>query len=283
MGLCTGELARQLRTAMRRLFINADDFGLTRGVTDGIVDSILLGAVGSTSLMVCDPDALPYGVRQAVKIPGKVGLHLQLTDGVPCSEPRYVASLVGKEGRFPRSRYGLGAIKSDEVLAEWHAQVRRALECGIVPSHIDTHHHVHLHPAAFDAYVAIAKYLNVPARTHDRAFACSLRSQGVRCADYCEIRWCSNGPGMAPLISALRSAFAQFPEDSTIELMCHTAYLDADLSSRSTYCAERVMEMQLFCDPALRRELETNGILLVDRITDSCAEHTRCPAGPDIV
>ncbi len=130
---------------MRRIFLNADDFGLTNGVTRGIARAMLEGIVTTTSAMPCVPGS-PERVSAALgPVNGRVGAHLQLTDGVPCCDPREIPSLVNGEGRFPRSWNDLAAdrLNPDEIRKEWTAQIDRVLDWGIRPSHLDTHHHVH--------------------------------------------------------------------------------------------------------------------------------------------
>jgi len=71
---------------MKKLIVNADDFGRSPGINRGILDAHLNGIVTSTTVMINYPDAAP-GLEQALlKAPDLgIGLHLNLTSGRPVS------------------------------------------------------------------------------------------------------------------------------------------------------------------------------------------------------
>lgn len=140
--------------ARRRLFINADDFGLTDGVTAGIAEALAAGVVGATTAMVCPDGAVSRIRRWGRSFAGRVGLHLQLTGGAPCLPPGEIPTLVGADGRFPRKKVAVVDVNPDEVRREWRAQYQRFLETGLVPSHLDAHHHIHKRPEAFGVFVS---------------------------------------------------------------------------------------------------------------------------------
>ena len=69
-----------------RLIIEADDFGLSKSITDGIVDGINGGYITSTNIMANMPFA-KYAVEKAIENNIKsVGLHLNLTVGEPLTK-----------------------------------------------------------------------------------------------------------------------------------------------------------------------------------------------------
>jgi len=257
---------------MKRLIINADDFGLSEGVNRGITDSILKGVVCSTSVMSCDSESLRGGAAWVAQLRNRVGIHLQLTEGTPCAEAGLVRSLLSTEGRFPRWPRDIQNPNRQEILLEWHAQVNRVLECGLVPTHVDTHHHVHTLPIVFDAYCEIARSYGLPARTRDAAMTGRLRSAGVRCADLCEVRWFKKHLSVRGLTRLIDSDFKMLGEHGTLELMCHPGYVDSELRRRSTYAEERETELAALCDPNLASHFKREGIVLVDRATDKEAE-----------
>lgn len=248
---------------MKRLIINADDFGMTRGVTAGIVEAMRRGVVSSTTAMVCLPEAEENLRRWSRAVEGRVGLHLQLTDGVPCAEPSSVPSLLGGGGRFPRSWRDMGRPDPDEIRLEWHAQMRRLVGFGIRPAHLDTHHHVHRLPGAFRAYADIAAAYGLPARALTPRMAAALRSRGVACADYCETRWPAGGYGPEEFRAVVESAFGVAGVRGTVELMCHPGRYDEGLAGKSTYAAEREEELRALCDPRLREALAEAGVEVV--------------------
>lgn len=248
------------RANLRQLVINADDFGLTEGVSRGILFAMREGLVSSTSALVCDPAAAARLKRHAKTLKGRVGLHLQLTDGRPCVRSATLSSLVTSEGCFPRFPTELGALDPDEIRTEWHTQLDRFLQCGLTPSHIDTHHHVHGLPRVFEVYCEIAQRCGVPARTLSRKMTKKLRSRGIACADHCETSWLGSKLTQKSLIELIDAVFQHCGANSVIELMCHPGYADRTLSTKSVYVVPRERELRILSSSRLRDRLQKLGI-----------------------
>lgn len=149
----------------RLLVVVADDLGLGREVDRGILDAHREGIVTAASALVVGPTAEAAAAAVAAGAPDlAVGVHLALVgpDG-PASAPGAVPTLVGADGRFAASwrhllpRLARGAVDPDEVRAEWRAQVARARELGLRPTHLDTHQHVHLWPGLARVLVDVAR------------------------------------------------------------------------------------------------------------------------------
>ena len=85
---------------MKQLIVNADDFGLTLGVSKGIVDAHKEGIVSSTTLMA-NGAAFGTAVSISRRTPGLgIGVHLNLTTGKPVSPARSIPTLVDRDGRL---------------------------------------------------------------------------------------------------------------------------------------------------------------------------------------
>ncbi|MEO5377083.1 MAG: ChbG/HpnK family deacetylase [Magnetococcus sp. DMHC-6] len=147
---------------LRRLIVNADDFGLSEGVNQGILLAFAQGVVRSTTLLA-NMAGFDHAVGLARLSPGLgVGVHLNLTWGRPVTPVAEVASLVDGEGNFFGGpgpllwRYLAGRVALHEVYRECVAQIRRVLEAGIVPTHVDTHHHLHAFPGLSRAVIQAA-------------------------------------------------------------------------------------------------------------------------------
>jgi predicted glycoside hydrolase/deacetylase ChbG (UPF0249 family) len=130
---------------VRRLIINADDFGLTTGVNRGIADCCRTGVATSTTLM-----ANSKAFDQAVQIAGElgpkagVGCHVMLVDGAPLLPAAQVSSLLDNgSGEFRRGigEFALGAlrgkIRPEEMEAEAVAQIRKAQAAGVRQGQLD--------------------------------------------------------------------------------------------------------------------------------------------------
>jgi len=141
----------------KRLIINADDFGWSRGITDGIIECHLRGVVTSTSLMAAQP-ASEYALAQVDRIPRmSVGIHVNLCEGQPVLPPSEVPTLVGPDGNFHpflemAKRLWRFRVSSRELEAEITAQVRWMKDRGVLPTHADSHQHLHNYPAAAEPY-----------------------------------------------------------------------------------------------------------------------------------
>ncbi len=240
---------------MRRLILTADDFGLGPGVTAGIVRAMDRGLVGQASIMACHPGAAEHVRPWAGRLAGRLGVHLQLTAGQPCLKPAEVPSLIGREGRFPRSWRQLTRLDPKQVEREWRAQIERVKSWGICPSHLDSHHHVHQRPDVFLIYCQLARELGLPARTADHLMTRLLRAEGVVCADYCEINWSARPLSVDGLIALVKEGFARLDGRGTMELVCHPGEVDEELKTHSTYVAQRARELEVLCSPRLARRL----------------------------
>lgn len=150
-------------SGMRRLIVNADDFGLCASVNRGILEAHRQGIVTSATLLAGAP-----GFEEAVALargaPGLgVGVHLNLTRGRSVSPPPRVSTLVRDDGMFVQTPWTLALgllrrrIARDEVQGEWAAQIARVRASGITPTHLDSEKHVHLLPGLLDVALGLAR------------------------------------------------------------------------------------------------------------------------------
>lgn len=148
---------------MARLIINADDFGLTKGVNRAIGELAHQRALTSATLMACGA-AFSDAASIASNTPTlSVGCHIVLVDGLATAPPREISSLV--LGNPPRFRTSLarfaasvqsGKIDPAHIETEATAQIRKLQSAGIHVTHVDTHKHTHLFPAVTGAVLRAA-------------------------------------------------------------------------------------------------------------------------------
>ena len=153
-----------------RLIINADDFGLTRGVNRAVVELHQAGSLTSATLM-----ATGAAFEDAVALTNAnpalgVGCHITLTDGLPVSPPQSISTLLGPDGkRFRPSLVDFvqalvrGKISEEEVEREALAQVEKLRDAGIKVTHLDTHKHTHLFPAVTRPLLRVAERCGIGA------------------------------------------------------------------------------------------------------------------------
>jgi predicted glycoside hydrolase/deacetylase ChbG (UPF0249 family) len=245
---------------VKRLIVNADDLGRATGVNLGIVRAHREGIVTSTTFMTNAPST-PHAASIARATPTlDVGVHLVLTYARPLSNPARIRSLVRVDGSFWRpSELLKRSIDRDEALTEYRAQFARARELiGREPTHLDTHHWVHDHPALSWAVSELAHETGAAARTHTPAQRDEYRAKGVRTPDHFVREF--QHPGHIEVADLL--ALLSRLEDGVTELMCHPGERDPELVATSAYARERVVELATLTDQRVRDALENEGVAL---------------------
>ncbi len=163
---------------MRRLIVNADDFGLTAGVNRAVWETRRNGIVTSATLMANSAafDEAAAMARELAVAGGaafSAGCHVMLMDGQPLLPPAQVPSLLvsGANGvskfRDDVSSFALASFRrklsAAEIEAEATAQFQRLRAAGVQPSHFDTHKHAHMFPAALKPLLRAARAAGVKA------------------------------------------------------------------------------------------------------------------------
>ena len=148
---------------MKRLIITGDDFGLSLRVNEAIEEAHRQGILTAASLMV-GASATLDAVDRAKRLPSlKVGLHVVLVDGVSVLSPREIPDLVDEKGLFPPHlmRAGINFFMRPEVKkqleAEMDAQFGAFDKTGLNLDHVNTHHHMHLHPTISSILLKVGK------------------------------------------------------------------------------------------------------------------------------
>jgi len=225
--------------SVKRLIVNADDFGQSRGINRGIVRAHEEGIVTSASLMVRWPAAAAAAEYARAHDALSVGLHIDLC------EWKYENG-----GWLPV--YVIVALDDGRSIA---AEIRSQIEqferlVGRPPSHLDSHQHFHRREPALAEVERIGLELGVPVRG---------RSPHVK---YCAAFYGQTAEG-APYpegisLDRLRRVFSELEEGCT-ELGCHPA---AEIDFDTTYGRERLIELEVLCDPRIKSETEACGIEL---------------------
>jgi hopanoid biosynthesis associated protein HpnK len=151
----------------RRLIVNADDLGLHEGINAGIVRSHHEGIVTSASL--CTNGAAFADAVKKLRDAPRLGIGIHLT--VVGSETPLVADLptLAPRGRLPHTfallfrDLAMGRVRRSEIAAEMAAQVERAADAGLQVTHLDSHQHVHLHPALLPIVIEVAQRFGIRA------------------------------------------------------------------------------------------------------------------------
>ena len=246
--------------------MNADDFGFTRDVNAGIVEAHRNGILTATTLMA-NGDAFDDAVRLARETPSlDIGCHLVLVQGpgLPQTIPQLVQAVA--LGRIP-------------IYEELSKQVRRIVDAGLSPTHLDTHKHTHLLPPVLEAVARISEEFRIPwvrrpfdfplqpggvgwknrlMRLMSARFRSALARHHCRSTDWFagfRITGRYRSGDLAELIRAL-------PEGVT-EFMCHPGRCGDDLRAARTRLKEsREEELRALTAPEVRVALDQAGVKL---------------------
>jgi predicted glycoside hydrolase/deacetylase ChbG (UPF0249 family) len=228
---------------LKYLIPNADDFGFTRDVNQGIVEAHRHGILTATTLMATGA-AFENAVELARENPElDIGVHLVLVDsaGFPPTRPRLL--------------FSLGGIRIYDELVR---QVRKVFDAGIQPSHLDTHKHTHLLPQVFQVVTRIAQEFKIPwVRRRFGPFQW-LPMRGCRTTDHFTGFRMTGRYGAAELAEVIR----RLPEGST-EFMCHPGFCTEELRGARTRLKEsRRHELDALVSGEVRAAIEESGVRL---------------------
>lgn len=252
---------------MRQLVVNADDFGFTRDVNAGIVEAHRNGILTATTLMA-NGGAFDDAVRLARETRSlDIGCHLVLVQapGLPATIPQLVQAVA------------LGRIRIYDELSK---QVRRIVDAGLSPTHLDTHKHTHLLPPVLEAVARISEEFRIPwvrrpfdfplqpggggwknklMRMMSGRFGSSLSRHHCRSTDWFAGFKLTGNFGSEDLIKVIRA----LPEGVT-EFMCHPGRCGDDLRAARTRLKEsREEELRALTAPEVRTALAEAGVKLV--------------------
>jgi predicted glycoside hydrolase/deacetylase ChbG (UPF0249 family) len=285
---------------VRRLIVNADDFGLTAGVNRAILEAHERGIVSSTTLMA-NSTAFDEAARMVASAPRlSVGCHVMLVDGKPLLDPAQVPSLVVNSHDGIRFRHGLGEFAScalrhklsaEQITAEATAQIKKLQRAGLHVSHLDTHKHTHILFSVLEPLLRAAQACGV--RAIRNPFP-PLRPLGLAhllrrprlWKRYSGLKFLRRGAerfrrtiGAAGMVTTdgtfgmvvtgalddrlFKAILGSIPP-GTWEFVCHPGYNDRDLAGVRTRLREsRAQELNLLTSPGAREILEKNGVELI--------------------
>jgi chitin disaccharide deacetylase len=279
----------------KRLIINADDLGLSHGITDGILLAHREGILTSASLMVNQP-ATEYAVEQLSCVPTlDVGIHLNLCQGSPVLPTKSVPSLVDNKGNFLSPavmgrRLVRWQVSTREIAAEFRAQIDRMLSYGLTPSHADSHHRFHIYPAAvqpFHEAVRSRDILRARAPRKEywpsngyvggahagrfyRRILVKTYNDFLQHVVFRKLKLPDAGVAFHPRYRArpemLREAWISTLEnmpEGIYEMCCHPGFPESGFSETDALRSQRELEIRILTDPRLCETVTQAGIELV--------------------
>ncbi|MGE3537688.1 MAG: ChbG/HpnK family deacetylase [Candidatus Tectimicrobiota bacterium] len=224
------------------LIVNADDFGASTGLNRGILEGHLHGVVTSTSLMVTG-SAVQEAVAMSRECPGlSIGLHWDVWGEGP--QTFDITNLSAVRQEFQR-----------QIDAFYH-------RLGRLPTHIDSHHHVHRRAELAPLFQELVAPLGVPLRG-----ASAVQFVG---GFYAQWEWMVTNLEYVSVATLQRMLREEVPPGWT-EFACHPGYASPDFTS--VYLHEREAELRTLTTPCIRETMTLLGIHLVN-YTDYLAQHT---------
>lgn len=257
-----------------QLIVNADDFGLSKGVNHGIMEAHHEGIVSSATIMVNMP-GFEDAVESAKKTPSLgVGFHFNLSYGMPLSPPHEVPSLVDEHGNFHKMKMSNPRKwREEDVKKELHRQWTRVKETGISITHLDSHHYIQRISTVYPAYSQLAHEEGLPMR-HTFQFP-----ENYNYDDYEPI---SSTKNALPLdhpattdafvgdiyfrdqrFEQLRQHIHTLPPGIT-EINCHPGYVDDELEELSVWTSYREIELATLTHTDITKFLKQEKIELVN-------------------
>lgn len=274
-------------TNTRSLIVNADDLGLHLDIDRGIEKAHLEGVVTSTSISAVG-ETFENGVSVCRRCPHlDVGVHFTLVGERPLIDPARLGGLVTREGRFEESHPSLirkvltGQVSRAAVRLELEAQLERVKNAGLLPTHLDSHQHVHLLPRIWPVVVELAhkhgiSWIRVPAFSPVGAGApgailVGLRTglnvlQRLRRATLGSLRAADVTPALGSsghlTVERILGGVAPAPPGALLELVAHPGVTTASLEARYDWGFDWSGETDALIEPRLRQGLDEAGIVL---------------------
>lgn len=224
-----------------RLIINADDFGLSKSITDGIIEGIKGKYITSTTIMV-NMEYAEYAIKQAIENNiSCIGLHINLTVGKPIIKNK---NLTDNEGKFLYNKLQIENEKLtyEDAYDEIMAQIEKVNELSdgkIKVDHLDSHHGLCKNNNIRQAIIDIANKLEIPIRREQ-----SINEDIVKCPDIYY-----NSFSMKNIsIEKLKEMVEEYKSQNIIvELLTHPGYID-EYTKSITSCLTREEELSILKD-----------------------------------
>lgn len=209
-----------------KLIINADDLGLSKSITDGIILGITEGYITSASIMANMPFS-EYAVKKVVEYKiNCIGLHINLTVGKPIIQNR---NLVDDNGFFNYNRNQIenSKLTYEDAYNEIMAQIdiiSKYSDGKLKIDHLDTHHHLMDNPNIKQAIIDISQKFNLPIRKDN--------AHGIKCPDILYKDFTINNVNIDSIINMIKT---YKEKNVVVELMTHPGFIDEYTKSVTSY------------------------------------------------
>lgn len=271
---------------MKYLIVNADDFGMTKSINEGIIKARREGIVTDVSML-----ATGRAFDDAVNLAGAngisgVGAHLSLTELAPVPPRRGIMS----RGAF-LLEFLSGRLSEGDIRLELRRQLDRIKGSGLEITHIDSHEHLHMLPRMLKIFIELAGEYGIPAirflrndrmagmPAPEKLFRCLImgyfatkggpifKGSRLRCTDRV-LGFLGSGRLSEKLVIGMLDSL---PEGSS-ELICHPGFLSPEVVDDYSWHVNCEAELFILTSRCARNSITKNGINLVSHASFSRTE-----------
>lgn len=252
-----------------KLIINADDFGITKRVSEGIISCMKNGIVTDTSALA-NSESFRVSAEMAKEAGIKeMGLHLTLSFYKPLLKDE-VKSLVDENGYFFKRPYRIPKpYNYDEIERELRAQIKEFLSTGLKISHFDTHHILsRMDKTIYKMILGFSEEYNVPMRKefieseNKEEFRTLVEATNVKMTDDLIIK--GGSPHISESFVMEELDMRKDIEGLTLEIIGHPGYLDDELIKLTSLTYSRERDLSCFNSVFLKHYIEDNKIELIN-------------------
>lgn len=213
-----------------KIIINADDFGLSKSINEGIIDSYKEGLISTTTIMInmsCAGNAIELW-RQNRNL--GLGLHINLTIGKPLS--KNVPSLVDSNGNFNYIRkWDEHKFNEEDVYTEVKAQIEKLKSFEVEIDHLDCHNDLMSNKIFRKVFFTLAKEYILPIRSDNEDARDEAKDNNIITTQL----WCKDFFKDNAKYETILSYIKNNDNASSIEIMTHVGYIDEDAKSITSH------------------------------------------------
>jgi hopanoid biosynthesis associated protein HpnK len=275
----------------KRIIINADDFGLCDGINKAVAQAHTDGVLTSATIMANMP-AAEEAVKIAKTLPNLgVGVHLNLFEGRAVSKESCLDCLLDADGRFALSRFKLSILSMgmhkirNAIRTELSAQIQWVIDRGLVPTHLDSHKHIHSFPAIFPIVCQLAGRFRIAAirftfepkelsrmpwpltgkdgRKRARKARLRAKINRIQNSDFIKTDALLGIAHMGRIDANFFKAVTLYNSAATSEVMTHPSLADGAGIGQNKLLHQRKVELEALCSKRTKQYFKDAGIKLV--------------------
>jgi predicted glycoside hydrolase/deacetylase ChbG (UPF0249 family) len=247
---------------MQGLIVNADDFGFSQEINEGVCEAHVNGVVTDASLLVRSPYA-SQAIQIADRINLPLGLHIDFVTPYSASG----RDELGPEGHLTQELYNrefnlqVTSLFSCEELLILQDEIQKQIEefkalARQLPSHLDYHYGLHYLPDVMFIYLMVSNQYQIPVRW-------GVQYAGRNPIVLAPARLCDRFRGVKNGSIETFTNLLHEPWEGAMEIICHPGFFTPN-GFFDSYNQEREYELKILTDPRLKAEIERMNIQLVN-------------------